>query len=336
MNVNVAIGWIIFFVIILIIILCCLNNKSIYNILTAIFWIFIGFVFIYSAYTDYVNNQPNPNVVNRVDVVFENIGSYFEQRLIPIDTCIELPDNKPETISLYKNAYVLGFPLERGVPTHKWVSTQNNELQKLQEIGYYTVLRNFNIKRLTPPAGVSIHDTNTLTMSIYNYNSFDTVESYDGEHLYIYTRDEWDWIIKNNKCPWTRKKVPDSVIKNIKNRNKIATALGAVITYPLNNDNENKSEQKSMSYIDNQIEGVPNNNANPDIIITVPDPSVLNNDINFDNFEQKTVKDTVKNMDINFNDFDEKEIKSFKHIDSIRISMSDYNSSFNDNNIVNT
>lgn len=85
------------------------------------------------------------------------------------------------------------------------------------------------------------------------------VENFSDGHLYLYTRDEWSWLTKNLICCWTRRKLPDNVIKAIKSRGKIAKILGDVITYPLaeNVDSISASSVRvsSPSYLDNQVEG---------------------------------------------------------------------------------
>jgi hypothetical protein len=86
-----------------------------------------------------------------------------------------------------------------------------------------------------------------MTESIYNYYSFDLIESLENAHLYTYTRVEWPWILKNRICPYSRTPVPDIVLKTIELRNKIAVHLPEIITLGNGILNENLSQNSQQN-----------------------------------------------------------------------------------------
>jgi hypothetical protein len=261
MNANAFIGWLIIFIIVVIVIVICFKDQGLFGIINAIFWLYFLFLIGYILYSYYILYSPNPNLNNNVDIVFENIGSYFQQRVVaPItkesNPLLDAVTKSPDLTNLYKQCYILGFPIVNGTVTNKWLTEKNIELKEIGEQKYYTNLRLKNIDRIKSIAenGTIIHEDNTLTFSVYNYNSFDTIEYLKENQLRIYTRDEWPWIIQHQICPWTRQKLPDTIMKMIKARNEVGGVLGNVFIYPLNDDIKSVNRSASLSDL-NQVEG---------------------------------------------------------------------------------
>jgi hypothetical protein len=268
MNVNAFIGWLIIFIIAVIVIVICFKDQGLFGIINAIFWLYFLFLIGYVIYSYYVLYSPDPNANNRVDIVFENIGSYFQQRVVAPVTkernhLLDTITKSPDITALYRQCYVLGFPIHQGTVTNKWLMEKNRELKEMGEEKYYTNLRLKNIERIKSIAqeNTIIHSDNTLTFSVYNYNSFDTVEYLLENQLRIYTRDEWEWIIKSDICPWTRQKLPKAIMETIKNKYEIGNVLGPVFIYPLNDVNKSVSRSASLSDL-NQVEGERARNIN--------------------------------------------------------------------------
>jgi hypothetical protein len=257
MNVNAFLGWLIIFIIAI-----CFKDQGLFGIINAIFWLYFIFLIGYVIYSYYVLNSPDPNANNRVDIVFENIGSYFQQRVVnpitkPTNILLDTITKSPDVTTLYKQCYCMGFPIHQGEASNSWLQEKNIEIEQIGIEKYYNNLRQKNIERIKSIAqdNTVIHSDNTLTFSVYNYNAFDCVEYLFDNQLRIYTRDEWKWIIDNSgTCPWTRKKLPQVIMDTIKTRYDVGLVLGSVFIYPL--DIENKSVNRSASMSDlNQVEG---------------------------------------------------------------------------------
>jgi hypothetical protein len=262
MNVNAFLGWLIIFIIAVIIIFICFKDQGLFGIINAIFWLYFIFLIGYVIYSYYVLNSPDPNANNRVDIVFENIGSYFQQRVVnpitkPTNILLDTITKSPDVTTLYKQCYCMGFPIHQGEASNSWLQEKNIEIEQIGIEKYYNNLRQKNIERIKSIAqdNTVIHSDNTLTFSVYNYNAFDCVEYLFDNQLRIYTRDEGKWIIDNSgTCPWTRKKLPQVIMDTIKTRYDVGLVLGSVFIYPL--DIENKSVNRSASMSDlNQVEG---------------------------------------------------------------------------------
>lgn len=256
MNVNVLLSWIIIFIIVLIIVVIACQNKGVGAILAAIFWIYVIFAIGYAIYSSNIYNDPNPNAENRVNIAFENLGQWFEAKLPECDVSFQIDRTNENLLNRYRTGYRLGYRIELGEPTDKWIREATSKFERLGEQAYYTEIRNNNIKRIRSLVtdGIVLHDINTMMYSVYNYSSFDAIESLQDGHLYIFTRDEWEWISKNKICPWTKIKMSDVVLKTIKNRKKIAEILPNPIIY-------NVAEIGEPSYQESKVSSKPSENS---------------------------------------------------------------------------
>lgn len=141
MNQNVAIAWFVIFVVIVLLISILLWNQGIGTIISALFWLYIFAIIVYAFYSSYVSRHPDPNMVNRIDIGFEYLGEQINDRVKSSKDEIEikLPDEKADTIAVYRTAYRLGFPLEKGIPNSKW---NVEHTKKLEELGKRNIIMN--------------------------------------------------------------------------------------------------------------------------------------------------------------------------------------------------
>lgn len=244
-----VIGWFIITILLICLIVLLFWRKGLVTILSIIFWIYILFLIVYCCYANWIFQQPDPNIENRFNVAFENLGNWFEYRVIPeADVSFQVDHKDQDTINRYRTGYKLGYRLELGEPSQKWINEATVKLQSMGEEPYYKELRQNNINRIrslvTP--GITLHDVDVQMTSVFNYNSFDVIESMQDTHLFVYSRPEWDWITKNKICPWTKNAISDIVLKTIKNRKKIASILDDVFTYPLQDEGEGRAEVREL------------------------------------------------------------------------------------------
>jgi hypothetical protein len=220
------------------------------GLLLYVLTIFLSIIYYQSVeHVDYVQ----PDQQNVFAASFAQAGNWFQDFRLPVcNDSYAVSQKTPEQIELYKIAYRLGCRLDMTEPSVSDVQKATKKLQDLGEQKYYSILRETNMIRIKSIVlhNTVLHDVNTLAYSVYNYNSFDIIESFVNDHLYIYTRDEWDWIIKNKICPWTRQKIPEIVLKTINNRKRLAQYLpNEVFIFPIVNEN-GASEVGEASEVD--------------------------------------------------------------------------------------
>lgn len=144
-------------------------------------------------------------------------------------------------------AYTLGFRLEMGEPTETWILNARSKLERLGPKKYYKILQENNKIRIDAlvTSEIILHTEDTMSELIYNYNSFDLIESLEDNHLYVYSRHEWPWILEKKICPFTRTPISDMVLKTIESRNYIVKLLPRIITLGDGILSENTSAQSS-------------------------------------------------------------------------------------------
>jgi hypothetical protein len=223
-----------------------LNNYSV------IYYSFVILIWAYYIYLIYIYNSSDPN---RPDVVSESFSNTFNNLYeFTVPTIFKenvVSENEYSTkAELINNAYKLGFKLELGLPSQKWISDSNLKLQNVGVDSYYTELYKSNLNRIKSysKSGIVIHDTDTMGENIYLYNSFDLIESIRDNHLYIYSRQNWDWLLKHRICLWTREPLPKIILKSIENRKKISEYLPTEpFIYPISENLESEFAISSVS-----------------------------------------------------------------------------------------
>ena len=236
-----------------------LNNYSI------IYYSFIILIWSYYIYLIYIYNSSDPN---RPDVLSESFSNTFNNIYeFTVPTLFKetsMSENEYASKShLITNAYKLGFRLELGLPSEKWIAEASSKLQSLGEKEYYTELYKANLNRIksSTKSKITIHDTDTMGESVYLYNSFDIIESIRDNHLYTYSRPNWDWLLKHKICLWTREPLSRIVLKNIEYRKKIAQYLPIesfifpidISEISVNSENVKNLSDKSAEIIDSNI-----------------------------------------------------------------------------------
>lgn len=125
-------------------------------------------------------------------------------------------------------SYVLGFPIQEYHPTkeqlfrmvfHLCEENTNNEEKEKEHIDW---VKNFNKERLKTFSRfeevILVNDKDTYLENVYDYNPFDVVFYCEGKHVYIFTRPEFENIIKTEENPYTKKQLPYFVKQDILSR----------------------------------------------------------------------------------------------------------------------
>ncbi len=130
-------------------------------------------------------------------------------------------------ISLLSNdiaGYILGFPVQNVVPSNDQI---RNAISMLIEHGvknYVANIKSFTEKTYLP---IILSEHNTATYAnekdvlfdrVDSYVSFDIVSYQDGDHIYRFTRAEFEELTKSKKNPYTNHWLPITVLSTIKSR----------------------------------------------------------------------------------------------------------------------
>lgn len=199
---------------------------------TILYYFLIVGLYIYYFYLISIYSGDDPNQTDVVGATFQNTRNWIYEFNIPRfnnenSNSIVLTETDTKNINLLKEGYILGFRLESGIPSESWVNNAKSRLSELGVKKYYTELFLANQSRIKALVGsnIIVHDEDTFGESIYKYNSFDVVESIKDNHLYTYSRLNWDWLLKNKICMYTRAPLSKIVLKTLESRKKLAVHL---------------------------------------------------------------------------------------------------------------
>lgn len=121
-------------------------------------------------------------------------------------------------------AYLLGFPIQYGLPSKEMIWTALEKLSSLGKKAYNEVLREEqrrSIEYLVPSVfnkPVERNDKDVLDELVYDYVPFDRLTAICGINLYHFTRNEFENIIKTEKNIYTGETLPSSVLEEAKVR----------------------------------------------------------------------------------------------------------------------
>lgn len=159
-------------------------------------------------------------------------------------------------------AYVLGYPIHRYVPTSKTIKKTIDLVKKIGIDEYVRIIEDQNMKSLTVRVDminpwrldkndkdnknknesddkddknyiILANQQDVLMEDISAYNSFDVTRYYTDTHLYFFTRPEHSDLIANKKNLWTNEKIPISVLTEINSRLETATLYNLPTAMPL-------------------------------------------------------------------------------------------------------
>ena len=130
-------------------------------------------------------------------------------------------------------AYVLGYPIQYGLPLEIEIMQALNRLSELGIEKYIAELVEYNRERLklrlpgvfNTTALEPEKDTDVMEMCVYEYNPFDTIAYNDNGHYYIFTRPEFASLLKSKKHLYTQTILPANIVLDIQQRMKFATEM---------------------------------------------------------------------------------------------------------------
>ena len=181
----------------------------------------------YPIYSNFIKNHLysgegfTKNLLLTYNYYFPNI---FSEKIL----------NKSETALYLSNlsneicAYYLGFPI------HKYIPNKNileESIDKLDELGTEKYCEEILKNKMKHNVA---NNQNVEMDNIELFNTFDIVSYYDGNnHLFRFTRCEFDKLIKDGKNFYTGEMLPYFVIEKIKCRNNIANKYKLPKSQPL-------------------------------------------------------------------------------------------------------
>lgn len=128
--------------------------------------------------------------------------------------------------------YVLGFPIQNMIPNEEQIHTAIQYLTEHGVEAYAKLISDYIESSYLPilpfPASNPIYanDQDVMMEDHNNYAPFDVVAYRTGNHIYRFTRAEFDNLIETKKNPWTGEWLPPSILSSIEARAKSAKELG--------------------------------------------------------------------------------------------------------------
>lgn len=124
-------------------------------------------------------------------------------------------------ISLLNNdlaGYLLGFAIDKMIPNNKQIKEALDQLDKLGVEEY--------CQRLKQKYEVILaNETDVLMEPIDDYSPFDIVSFQTGDHLYRFSRAEFDNILQTKKNPWTNEDLHPTILSSMYARNLAACEI---------------------------------------------------------------------------------------------------------------
>lgn len=163
----------------------------------------------------------------------------------------------------YTQAYCLGFPIHEYLPNEKNIE---KALDKLQELGiekYCEEIYKQNSKIYNKENFKIINLQNVNYDNIDEFNSFDVIFYYidsnetEVKNMFLFSRPEFDKLLKDKKNFYTGEKLPESFKLEIKARVNIAKkyklpeskTLSEMLSDLINFDDEEEEESEENSYL---------------------------------------------------------------------------------------
>lgn len=128
--------------------------------------------------------------------------------------------------------YVLGFPIQNMIPNDEQIDTALQYLMQHGAENYIGYISKYIEPSYLPipPFPVNKHiysnDQDVMLEDHNNYTPFDVVSYRSGDHIFRFTRVEFDKLLESKKNPWTNDWLPPTILSTIKSRHKAAKELG--------------------------------------------------------------------------------------------------------------
>lgn len=135
--------------------------------------------------------------------------------------------------------YVLGFPVQNMIPSEEQI---HSAIQYLTENGaeaYSKFISQYIETTYLPsspfPTGDATYsnDQDVMMEDHNNYVPFDVIAYRVGNHIYRFTRPEFDKLVESKKNHWTNEWLPPTVLSSIKSRAEACKELGLPPARPL-------------------------------------------------------------------------------------------------------
>ena len=171
----------------------------------------------YPLYRNYIEARLNCNelkgwtksMILMYNTCFPNFFS--EEWMNKSENYFYLTNLKPELL-----AYLLGYPIHKYVPNQETMKLALDQLETLGFEEYCQKKKKIEKQNVANPENVYLE-------KIEEFNSFDVVSYYDStNHLFRFTRSEFDTILQEKKNFYTGELLPFFVLEKIRCRRKIA------------------------------------------------------------------------------------------------------------------
>ena len=196
-----------------------------------LYWEKIGYELYYNFLKEKFNTSSNPNSDSDSD---SDSDSKNKPKITKHDEIINMSNllYNLKLCSKYTQCYALGFPINHHIPSDEIIQKSFKILDQKGINKYIKIISEKNrsyFENLKQHIGnISNNNFNDGNLSsaigdcIYDYNLFDIVTHFDKNHVYYFTREEFETILKNSKNIWTQKTLPSSVICEIESRQTLS------------------------------------------------------------------------------------------------------------------
>lgn len=155
----------------------------------------------------------------------QSLQSFFPSVTFDIGSELRFNIGKLSTIV---QAYILGFPIHLYIPTTEQIQQTLNSLDELGVKEYAKTVYDRNRKWLEGdiypghPAPAIVNEQDVLGNSVFKYSPFDIVKYYDDSRIYLFSRQEFDNLVKTRKNHWTNNELHGLTTLSLKTRSLMA------------------------------------------------------------------------------------------------------------------
>lgn len=154
-------------------------------------------------------------------------------------------------------AYLLGFHLELGIPHESLLKSALLTLSKVRHEEYLSNLKKRSEDRVDfGPGCDELKPGNTqdvMLNDINTYSPFDRIYYTNGQHIFCFTRVEFNSLLEKKVNPWNKEKIPDHIIGMIQCRQDASKSLQLPSCEPLS-DLYEKVSNGSLSLVQTEPE----------------------------------------------------------------------------------
>lgn len=131
--------------------------------------------------------------------------------------------------------YVLGFPIQTGLPSAGQIANALDQLEKMGLKAYAASIAKY-VRASQLPLSITpfesenkatiCNEEDVLMVKADKYSPFDVVVYRSGEHIFRFTRPEFSNLLKTKKNPWNNEEIPHSVLATIAARHAASKDMG--------------------------------------------------------------------------------------------------------------